>query len=75
MLAEGQIRHKQPPAGALGPLDGVALRVGIVPQGLRRLLQAREAQGLFQLGQLGLAVDIDQVVLVPEPIDEHMSSS
>ena len=72
VLAEGQIRHEQAAAGALGPLDGVALGVGVVPQGLCRLLKARKAQGFLQLGQLGLAVDIDQVILVPEPVDEHL---
>ena len=72
VLAEGQIRHKQAAAGALGPLDGVALGVGVVPQGLCRLLKAGKAQGFLQLGQLGLAVDIDQVILVPEPVDEPL---
>ena len=71
MLAEGQIRHEQPPAGALGPLDGKALRRGMLPQLVGRLLQAGEVQRFLQLRQLGRAVDVDKIVLVLEPVDTN----
>ena len=75
VLAEGQIRHKQPPAGALGPLDGKALRCGVLPQLVGRFLQSGEVQRPFQLCQLCRAVDLDQVIFVLEPVDTHGTSS
>ena len=69
MLTKGQIRHKQPSAGAPGPLDGKALRRGMLPQLVGRLLQAGKMQRLFQLRQLGGAVDVYQVIFVLEPVD------
>ena len=71
MLTKGQIRHKQPSAGAPGPLDGKALRRGMLPQLVGRLLQAGKMQRLFQLRQLGGAVDVYQVIFVLEPVDAH----
>lgn len=71
VLAEGQVRHEQASAGALGPLDGQPLRGGVAAQGVGGLLQAGEVQGALQVGQLGGAVDVDQMVLVLEPMDLH----
>ena len=71
VLAEGQIRHEQPPAGAFGALDGVALRRGMLPQGVGGLLKTGEAQRFLQLGQLCGAVDVDEIVFVLEPVDAH----
>ena len=75
VLAEGQIGHEQPSAGALGPLDGKALRCGVLPQLVGRFLQSGEVQRPFQLCQLCRAVDIDQVIFVLEPVDTHDTSS
>ena len=41
MLPEGQIRHEQTAAGAAMPLDGEALRCGMLPQLVGGLLQPR----------------------------------
>ena len=75
MPAKGQIRHEQPPAGALGALDGEALCRGVLPQLIGGLLQTGKAQGFLQLCQLRRAVDVDEVVLIPEPVDMHGVSS
>ena len=75
MLAEGQVGHEQPPAGALGALDGKALRRGMLPQLVGRLLQAGEVQRPLQLRQLRRAVDIYEVIFVLEPVDAHDTSS
>ena len=69
VLAEGQVGYEQPPAGALGALDGKALRRGVLPQLVGGLLQAGEVQRALQLRQLRFAVDVDQVIFVLEPVD------
>ncbi len=69
MFTEGQIRHEKPSAGALRPLDGEALCRGMLPQLVGRLLQAGEAQRFLQLRQLCRAIDVNQVILVLEPVD------
>jgi hypothetical protein len=71
VLTEGQIRHEQTAAGALRPLDGEALRCGVPPQLVGGVRQTGEVQRPFQLCQLCLAVDIDQVIFVLEPVDMH----
>ena len=63
VFTEGQIRHEQPAAGALRPLDGEALRCGMLPQLVGGLRQTGKVQRPFQLRQLCFAVDIDQVIL------------
>ena len=75
VLAEGQIGHEQPSAGALGPLDGKALRCGVLPQLVGGVRQTGKVQRPFQLCQLCLSVDIDQVIFVLEPVDTHDTSS
>ena len=71
MLAEGQIRHEQPPAGALRAFDGKALRRGVLPQLVGGFLQAAEMQRPLQLRQLRFAVDIYKMIFVLEPVDTH----
>ena len=75
VLAEGQIRHEEPSAGTLGPLDGKALRRGVLPQLVGRFLQSGEVQRPLQLRQLRRAVDIYEVIFVLEPVDTHDTSS
>ena len=75
MLAESQIGHEQPPAGALGAFDGKALRRGVLPQLVGGFLQTGEVQRPLQLLQLRRAVDIDQVIFVLEPVDTHGDTS
>ena len=71
MLTKSQIRHKKPSAGALRSLDGEALRCGMLPQLIGRLLQTGEVQRFLQLRQLRRTVDVNEIVLILEPVDTH----
>ena len=71
MLPEGQIRHEQTAAGAAMPLDGEALRCGMLPQLVGGLLQPRKVQRPLQLRQLRGPIDVHQIVLILEPVDTH----
>ena len=71
MLPEGQIRHEQTAAGAAMPLDGEALRCGMLPQLVGGLLQPRKAQRPLQLRQLRGPIDVHQIVFILEPVDTH----
>ena len=71
VLTEGQIRHEQTATGALRSLDGEALRCGMLPQLVGGVRQTGEVQRPFQLCQLCLSVDLDQVIFVLEPVDMH----
>ena len=75
VFTEGQIRHEQTAAGALRPLDGEALRCGMLPQLVGGVRQTGKVQRPFQLCQLCFAVDIDQVIFVLELVDTHDTSS
>ena len=71
MLPEGQIRHEQTAAGAAMPLDGEALRCGMLPQLVGGLLQPRKTQRPLQLRQLRGPIDVHQIVFILEPVDTH----